>query len=150
MSLPPDVFAKNQWMELTRGDYDAALAKLPAKRRWDFATSPTRLRELLNGLLVTKTLAAQARAHGLDAGSLASEGAKSPRRAYAVERALANAELKRIDDDAGNAFDAKKLEFEAKAREALHGRSRPVPEARGGSLFGYRGLDQGSRRRRCP
>ncbi len=74
--LPPNVLAKNRWMELTRGDYDAALAKVPEKLRWEFATSPKRLQDLLNGMLVTKTLAAQARAHGAQAGARAREGSR--------------------------------------------------------------------------
>ena len=108
---PPDVFAKSHWMELTRADYDAALAKLPENLRWDFATSPKRIQDLLNGLLLNKTLAAQARAHGLGADPFSKDSAADP------ERALANAELKRIDDASGAAFDAKKVEYEARARE---------------------------------
>lgn len=109
--LPPDVFAKSQWMELTRADYDAALGKVPENLRWEFATSPKRIQDLLNGLLLNKTLAAQARAHGVGGDAFA----KGP--ADQSERALADAELKRIGDAAGRDFDAKKKEFEAKARE---------------------------------
>ena len=109
--LPPDVFAKSHWMELTRADYDAALKKLPENLHWEFATSPKRIQDLLNGLLLNKTLAAQARAHGLGGDAFAKDSAADP------ERALANAELKRIDDASGAAFDAKKAEYEARARE---------------------------------
>ncbi|MHB8495539.1 MAG: peptidylprolyl isomerase [Casimicrobiaceae bacterium] len=109
--LPPDVFAKSHWMELTRADYDAALAKLPENLHWEFATSPKRIQDLLNGLLLNKTLAAQARAHGLGGDAFANKPAGD------AERALANAELKRIDDASGAAFDAKKAEYEARARE---------------------------------
>ncbi|MBU6485283.1 MAG: peptidylprolyl isomerase [Betaproteobacteria bacterium] len=109
--LPPDVFAKSHWMELTRADYDAALAKLPENLHWEFATSPKRIQDLLNGLLLNKTLAAQARAHGLGGDAFANKPAGD------AERALANAELKRIDDASRAAFDAKKAEYEARARE---------------------------------
>ncbi len=109
--LPPDVFATSHWMELTRADYDAALKKLPENLHWEFATSPKRIQDLLNGLLLNKTLAAQARADGLGGDAFASKPAGD------AERALANAELKRIDDASGAAFDAKKAEFEARARE---------------------------------
>jgi peptidyl-prolyl cis-trans isomerase C len=98
-------------MELTRADYDAALGKVPEKLRWEFATSPKRIQDLLNGLLLNKTLAAQARAHGVGSDAFA----KGP--ADQSERALADAELKRIGDAAGRDFDARKKEFEAKARE---------------------------------
>ncbi|HEV2219897.1 MAG TPA: peptidylprolyl isomerase [Casimicrobiaceae bacterium] len=109
--LPADVFAKSHWMALTRADYDAALAKLPENLHWEFATSPKRIQDLLNGLLLNKTLAAQARAHGLGGDAFASKPAGD------AERALANAELKRIADASGDAFDAKKAEYEARARE---------------------------------
>src|SRR4029077_11918333 len=62
--LPPNVLAKNHWMELTRADYDAAIARVPEKLRFEFQASPKRLQALLNNMLVTKTLAAQARVHG--------------------------------------------------------------------------------------
>ena len=110
-ALPPDVLAKSHWMELTRADYEAALGKVPEKLRWEFATSPKRIQDLLNGLLLNKTLAAQARAHGAGSDAFA----KGP--ADESERALANAELKRIGDAAARDFDAKKKDFEAKARE---------------------------------
>ena len=98
-------------MDLTRADYDAALKKLPENMRWEFATSPKRIQDLLNGLLLNKTLAAQARAHGLGGDAFAKDPAADP------ERALADAELKRIDEASGATFDAKKADFEAKARE---------------------------------
>ena len=113
-ALPPDVLAKNRWVQLTRADYDAALARIPEKSRFDFATSPKRVQDLLNALLLTKTLAAQARAHGtrpqkafVDSDSAAPD----------AERALADAELARVEADANNAFDAAKESYEAKARE---------------------------------
>jgi peptidyl-prolyl cis-trans isomerase C len=111
--LPPNVLARNRWMELTKADYDAALARVPAKLRYEFATSPKRLEGLLNGLLLDKTLAAQARAHGTKPGT---EFAKDGKAAD-PERALAAAELRRVEADAGAAFDARRGEFEQKARE---------------------------------
>ena len=110
--LPPNVLVKSQWMELTRADYDAALARVPAKMRYEFAASPTRIKGLLNNMLLTKTLAAQARVHGTKPGS--SFGAGS---ADQSERALADAETRRIEGDAAKAFDAQRPAFEAKARE---------------------------------
>ena len=62
--LPPDVLVKSRWMELTRADFDAVVARVPEKLRFEFTTSPKRVKDVLNNLLVTKTLAAQARAHG--------------------------------------------------------------------------------------
>lgn len=109
--LPPDVLVKSRWMELTRADYERALARVPEKHRFEFAASPKRIQDLLNGLLVTKTLAAQARSHGTRPGPKFAPGDPEG------DRELAAAELRRIDADAGKAFDARKSAFEAKARE---------------------------------
>ncbi len=79
---------------------------------------------MLNNLLLNKTLAAQARAHGTVAGSsFAANTAES-------DQALANAELKRVETDAGAYVDAHKAEFEAKAREvyALDREKYRMPE----------------------
>jgi hypothetical protein len=112
--LPPDVLAKNSWVELTRADYDAALARLPQKMRYGFATSPKRIQDLLNSLLLTKTLAAQARAHGLRPAPAFDPNNE---KLQGEDRALAAAELQRIEEDASREFDARKADFEAKALE---------------------------------
>jgi len=113
--LPPDVLARNSWAELTRADYDAALARVPQKMRYEFASSPKRVQITLNNLLLTKTLASQARAHGLRPEvSFADRSTKTP---LDEDRGLAAAELKRIEKDANDAFDAHKNEYDAKARE---------------------------------
>src|SRR4029078_7264588 len=67
--LPPEVLAKNRWMELTRADFDAELQRVPPNLRYEFATSPRRVQTVLNAMLVTKTLAAQAKAHSTRAGA---------------------------------------------------------------------------------
>jgi peptidyl-prolyl cis-trans isomerase C len=99
-------------MELTRADYDAALAKMPENYRWEFATSPKRIQDLLNNLLLTKTLAAQARVHGVAPIPVTGKGPASD-----ADRALAAAELQRIEADAAKSFEAQKTTFEGKARE---------------------------------
>src|SRR4029077_2137541 len=106
--LPPNVLAKNHWMELTRADYDAAIARVPEKLRFEFQASPKRLQALLNNMLVTKTLAAQARVHGTK--PLASFRGGT---AEESDRALATAEMLRIEADAGKAFDAEKPAYES-------------------------------------
>lgn len=110
--LPPDVLARNRWMDLTHHDYEAALSRVPEKLRWEFATSPKRIQGLLNGLLVTKTLAAQARVHGTRAASSLGESADAE-----SDQALAAAEIQRVENDARTAFERRKTQFEAKARE---------------------------------
>ena len=110
--LPPDVLAKSSWIELRRADYDKAIEKVPQNLRFEFSTSPKRVQAILNNLLVTKTLAAQARAHGAHPAASFEPGAGDD-----SDRALAAAEQQRIEADAGKAFDAQKAAFEMKARE---------------------------------
>jgi parvulin-like peptidyl-prolyl isomerase len=122
--LPADVLARSHWAELTRADYEAAVSRVPKNLRWEFSTSPKRVQDMLHALLLNKSLAAQARAHGATAGSsFAGTSAES-------DQALANAELKRVESDANAYFDAHKADFAAKAREIYeldHERFR-VPE----------------------
>jgi peptidyl-prolyl cis-trans isomerase C len=110
--LPADVLAKSRWMELTRADYEQALTKLPENLRFEFSTSPRRVQGLLNNLLVTKTLAAQARVHGARPAGAVPKGP-----GVDADKAFAAAELRRIEADAAKAFNARKTAYEQKARE---------------------------------
>ena len=110
--LPPDVLVRSNWMELTRADYEKAVSKVPENLRFEFSTSPKRVEGMLNNLVVTKTLAAQARAHGTRPAASFEKGAGDD-----SDRALAAAELQRIEADAGKEFDGRKAAFEMKARE---------------------------------
>ena len=107
--LPEDVLLRNRWVEITRADFDDAIARMPANIRADYATSAKRVESLLNQLLVSKTLATQARSHGIagEPGLAAAE----------PTLALAAAELKRVEKQASEEFDAKKADFEVRARE---------------------------------
>jgi parvulin-like peptidyl-prolyl isomerase len=124
--LPPDVLLRNRWMNLTRADYESALHKLPPRLRGEFESSPRRVQDLLNSLLVTKTLAAQARVHGAKPAAPAGTGPGDD-----ADRALAAAELQRIDADAGKVFDARKAEYEKRAHEiyAVDRNKFEIPEA---------------------
>lgn len=117
--LPPDVFAKSRWMEITRADWERALSGLPEKMRWEFATSPRRVQDTLNNLLLLKTLAAQARLDGLqpvEPRNIGKEKTKNPANDN-PDRALANAELLHLDNASAKAFDNDKAGFEKKAHE---------------------------------
>src|ERR1700694_1431673 len=57
-----EVLVENRWTKVTRGDYEAELQRLPAEIRGGFAFSGKRVSDLLVRLLVTKSLAVQARA----------------------------------------------------------------------------------------
>lgn len=108
----PDVLASSREVTLTRGDYEAALAKIPEDKRIAFASSATRLTSFLNNLLVTKTLAERARKAGLQP-----EPGMSLDTPYDIERAYATAEVRRVDSESERAFDANLAGFAAAARE---------------------------------
>lgn len=122
-ALPENVLLKNRWVEITHADFDDAIARMPANIRADYATSAKRVESLLNQLLLSKTLATQARSHGIagEPGLAAAE----------PTLALAAAELKRVEKQATDEFDAKKAEFEVRAREmyALDRERYREPEA---------------------
>ena len=109
--LPPDVLVKSRWIELTRADFDRALTRVPTKLRSEFTTSPKRVQTMLDSLVVMKTLAAQAKAHGTRPVPVSPNPDNDP------DRPLAAGELARIQTDAERSCDEQKSAFEAKARE---------------------------------
>ena len=110
---PPDeVLAENGETRLTRADYDADIQRLPAEMREAFASDPRRLSTYLTNLLIVKTLAAQARKAGLE-----NDPVLQRRIALEVDRALADLQLRRLEEAAGKEFDAKAGEYVVKARE---------------------------------
>lgn len=103
VTAPADtVLIRNGVTTLTRGDYDLELTRLPPDVRGGFGADPSRVNTLLNRLLVTKTLAAQARQAGLD---------KDPtylqRMAWEAERLLSAAYIESIEAEAAKEFDAR-------------------------------------------
>ncbi len=109
---PDEVLAENAQMRLTRADYDADMQRLPAEMRNEFASDPKRLTAYLNNLLVVKALAADARKAGLESDPLLQR-----RIALEVDRALADSQLRHLEQAAGKEFDAKSSEYRAKAKE---------------------------------
>ena len=109
---PDDVLVANSVAKLTRGDYEADLMRVPPEERASFTSDPKRLTAMLNNMLIAKTLAAEARAAGVD---------RDPQvmRLLALEtdRALSSVELRRIEEAAGAEFDAKRDAMLLKARE---------------------------------
>lgn len=68
-AVSPDslaVVASQGGQQLTFGDIDDSLERIPAGARAHFIDSPRRIEALLNNMLLQKQLAAQARAAGLD------------------------------------------------------------------------------------
>ena len=107
-----EVLLENRWAKVTRGDYEAELLRLPADIRGGFAVSAKRVNDLLVRLLVTKSLAVQARATDVYKDAEAQR-----RRALEIDRVDAGVMVAKIEDDAGKTFDARKAQFETRARE---------------------------------
>jgi len=107
-----EVLVENRWAKVTRGDYEAELQRLPAEIRGGFAFSGKRVSDLLTRLLVTKSLAAQARA-----SDVYKDADARRRRALEIDRVDAGIMIGKVEDDAAKAFDARKPQFEARARE---------------------------------
>lgn len=110
--LPPDVLTQSSRATLTRTDVETDLESVPADRRAEFAANPGRLGAVVNALLEVKTLAAEARAGGLDKDPLVQR-----RIALQVERVLAIARRDQIERDAGAEFERRRDEFVVRARE---------------------------------
>lgn len=55
------VLAKNDWTTVTRADFDAEIARIPKDQLFTFLASAERIARTVENILVTKTLAAQAR-----------------------------------------------------------------------------------------
>lgn len=106
------VLIENATTQIRRSDFDAELLRLPPDARGGFANSERRIRELLPRMLVTKTLALQAAALGID---------RDPeivaRLRNETERFLAQLRLARVDEAAAKEFDARRATFEPRARE---------------------------------
>lgn len=109
---PDTVLLSNSYTKVTRADFDAELLRLPPDMREGFANDPRRVNDLLNRLLVQKSLAAQARAAKLD-----QRPDNAARLALETEKLLAAIEIDAIDAAAAAEFDANIARYEARAKE---------------------------------
>ena len=109
---PDTVLADNGVARVTRADYDLELTRLPPEVRGGFATSEKRVVDLINRLLVTKTLAVQA-----DKAKLLDEPETARRLAAEMERIKSQLMLAKVERDAAAAFDANPAPYEARARD---------------------------------
>ena len=109
---PDTVLVSNSLAKVTRADYDAELLKLPPDLRDGFSNNPRRVYELLQRMLVQKSLAAEARKAGLD---------KRPdvkaRLDIEVEKFLSSVQVEALDAAAAAEFNANIAKYEARARE---------------------------------
>jgi len=109
---PDEVLVENHWAKISRGEYDAELLRLPADIRGGFAVSAKRVNDLLVRMLVTKSLAVQARA-----SDLYKDAAMQRRRALEIDRADAGLFIAGVEADAAKIADTRKAQFETRARE---------------------------------
>lgn len=107
-----EVLVENSYANVTRGDYEAELQRLPPDMRAGFGNSGKRVFDLLSRLLLTKSLAAEARKNGLD-----KDPAIQRRMALEIDRLQAGLEVAKIEEDAGKAFDFRRPQLESRARE---------------------------------
>ena len=109
---PDAVLAENKWAQVTRADYEIEMQRLPPDVRGGFGTNARRVHDLVARILLSKSLAAQARAAGLDKDPLTQQ-----RLALEQDKLVAGLMVEKIEEDASKAFDAKLPQFEARARE---------------------------------
>jgi parvulin-like peptidyl-prolyl isomerase len=97
---------------IRQSDFDAEMLRVPEKDRASFVSSPKRVRELIDRMMMTLELAGTAKAKGLD---------KDPKLARRIEleqdKVLAQAYLAEVEATARREFDAK-AGIEAAARES--------------------------------
>jgi peptidyl-prolyl cis-trans isomerase C len=106
------VLAERNGVKVYRSEYEAELLKLSPDVRPGFANNQRRIAELVVRLLVQKSLAAQPETAAL---------AQTPQNAVRIglenERVLAQLRLEDIERRAGAAFDARRAQYDARARE---------------------------------
>ena len=97
---------------ITKSDYEAEVQRIPKQDRSAFAASTRRNRELIERMLVTRELAAQARDKKLDQNALL-------KRQLVLEedKLLAAALLAEVEETAAREFAAQTAKFERVARE---------------------------------
>jgi parvulin-like peptidyl-prolyl isomerase len=106
------VLTSNSLARVTRADYEAELLRLAPEMREGFANNPRRVSELLQRMLLQKSLAAQARNAKLD-----TRPDVAARLSIEVERFLSTIQVEAIDAAAIAEFNANLGRFETRARE---------------------------------
>ncbi len=97
---------------ITKADYEAELQRIPKQDRAAFAASTRRNRELIERILVTRELAAQAREKKLDQDAMVKH-----RLVLEDDKLLAAILLAQVEETAAREFAAQSAKFERVARE---------------------------------
>lgn len=92
-SAASPVLATNGEVAVTAEDFEAELQRIPKEQRFEFKASPQRIGTVVESLLVTKALAAEARKQRLDRNNLAQREME-----LAAEKVLARLERERLQD----------------------------------------------------
>jgi peptidyl-prolyl cis-trans isomerase C len=109
---PDTALATNGAGKVTTLDYEASILRIPEKDRFGWAMSQERVNKEIEGLLLIRTLAAEAKKNGLDADRTIAARTKQ-----FEERLLADALAAKIDAEALKEFDAKQAVYVERARE---------------------------------
>ena len=88
------VLARNAWAEVKKSDLDAELVRFPVDQHFEFLSSRERIAKMVENILVTKTLAAQAKEQGID-----KEPATQGEILNQAERVLARRRIEAFDRD---------------------------------------------------
>jgi parvulin-like peptidyl-prolyl isomerase len=86
------ILARNQWTTVTKADFEQEIARIPKDQQFQYLASAERVARTVEGILVTKTLAAQAREAGIH-----EEAAVKAEIATATERILARHRTERAE-----------------------------------------------------
>ena len=106
------ILIQNGTVVVRKSDYLLELERLPPETREGFANNPRRVRDLLQRMVVERTIAAQARSE-----NLLDKRNYRERLAAETERFLAAAKVQDVDLAAAEEFDARKASYEKAARE---------------------------------
>ena len=106
------VLVENSTVTIRRSDYQRELERLPPEVRPGFSNSEKRVNDLLRRMLIERTLAVQARAEKLE-----TRPENAARLATELERLYAQLKVAEIEAVAAASFDAKRSQWEARARE---------------------------------
>lgn len=106
------VLVENNTVTIRRSDYQRELERLPPEVRPGFSNSEKRVNDLIRRMLIERTLAAQARAEKLE-----TRPENAARFAMEQERLYAQLKVAEIEAVATAGFDAKRAQWDARARE---------------------------------
>ncbi len=109
---PDTVLIENGVVKVTKRDFDLEVARLAAEARGSVVNSQRKIAEIVGRLLVMKTLAHEARTQGLDR-----DPDVTAKLGLETDRFYAQVRQSKIEEQAANEFDAKRAQWEARARE---------------------------------